>query len=139
MVDSLLWCDIPLTLSCGRSYRSSYGMAVGVLRTRDMQAAKVLVEKSFGNFMRRKRLGPAQVRPALRYLCHVSPIHALGGESCRECPLSLEHTTRRILSNDFMKLSIMFAARVGLLQGFGVGRLRGGVCVYVHAWPAYFL
>lgn len=43
------------------SVRSSYGMAVGVLRTRDMASARVLVEKSFGNFVRRKRVGPAQV------------------------------------------------------------------------------
>ncbi|CAB1119197.1 unnamed protein product [Ectocarpus sp. CCAP 1310/34] len=44
------------------SVRSSYGMAVGVLRTRDMASARVLVEKSFGNFVRRKRVGPAQSR-----------------------------------------------------------------------------
>lgn len=41
--------------------RSSYGMAIGVLRTRDMESARTLVEKSFGNFVRRKRVGPAQV------------------------------------------------------------------------------
>ncbi|CAN0007223.1 unnamed protein product [Pylaiella littoralis] len=43
-------------------FKSSYGMAVGVLRTRDMESARVLVEKSFGNFLRRKRVGPAQSR-----------------------------------------------------------------------------
>ncbi|CAM9657609.1 unnamed protein product, partial [Ectocarpus sp. 13 AM-2016] len=43
-------------------FKSSYGMAVGVLRTRDMASARVLVEKSFGNFVRRKRVGPAQSR-----------------------------------------------------------------------------
>lgn len=42
-------------------FKSSYGMAVGVLRTRDMASAKVLVEKSFGNFLRMKQLGPLQV------------------------------------------------------------------------------
>ncbi|CAM9848447.1 unnamed protein product [Ascophyllum nodosum] len=43
-------------------FKSSYGMAVGVLRTRDLESARTLVEKSFGNFVRRKRLGPAQER-----------------------------------------------------------------------------
>ncbi|CAM9954580.1 unnamed protein product, partial [Scytosiphon promiscuus] len=41
-------------------FKSSYGMAVGVLRTRNMESARILVEKSFGNFVRRKRVGPAQ-------------------------------------------------------------------------------
>lgn len=36
-------------------------MAVGVLKARGMDSARTLVEKSFGNFVRRKRLGPAQV------------------------------------------------------------------------------
>ncbi|CAM9523496.1 unnamed protein product, partial [Sphacelaria rigidula] len=42
-------------------FKSSYGMAVGVLRTRNMESAKIVVEKSFGNFLRQKRLGPVQV------------------------------------------------------------------------------
>ncbi|CAN0369777.1 unnamed protein product, partial [Laminaria digitata] len=35
-------------------------MAVGVLRTKSMDSARTLVEKSFGNFVRRKSVGPAQ-------------------------------------------------------------------------------
>ena len=41
-------------------------MAIGVLRTRDMESARTLVEKSFGNFVRRKRVGPAQVHVLTR-------------------------------------------------------------------------
>lgn len=68
-------------------------MAIGVLRTRDMESARILVEKSFGNFVRRKRVGPAQVkrlpflpsggdfphvlRVLLAYVCHVNTEIAL--------------------------------------------------------------
>ncbi|CAM9173266.1 unnamed protein product [Choristocarpus tenellus] len=41
-------------------FRSSYSMVIGVLRSKDFASAKVLVEKSFGSFLRLKRLGPAQ-------------------------------------------------------------------------------
>ncbi|KAG5189437.1 hypothetical protein JKP88DRAFT_353078 [Tribonema minus] len=41
-------------------FRSSYSMAVNILKTRDLGSAKTLVEMSFGNYLQMKRLSPAQ-------------------------------------------------------------------------------
>ncbi|CAM9543848.1 unnamed protein product [Chrysoparadoxa australica] len=45
-------------------FRTSYSMAINVLRTRKLHKAKALVERSFGNFLQLKHLGPAQAGAA---------------------------------------------------------------------------
>ncbi|CAM9584159.1 unnamed protein product, partial [Discosporangium mesarthrocarpum] len=42
-------------------FRSSYSMVAGILRSKDMESAKIIVEKSFGSFLRKKHIGPVQV------------------------------------------------------------------------------
>jgi superfamily II RNA helicase len=39
-------------------FRSSYGMAINLLRTRDKDSARSVVEKSFGNYLQSKRIDP---------------------------------------------------------------------------------
>lgn len=96
-------------------FKSSYGMAVGVLRTRDMESAKNLVEKSFGNFLRRKQLGPLQVSPPVKSRLSCSAI-----SRNRACPA---------VSKVFMFCAPAFG---GTEQDGGpLGEGWKGRCVYV--------